>query len=172
MRSLRKKKSNNWIQTDANFFTPTRYAFCFWLRNIKPFNLVSKSGKSRLSFRLFYEHWISVNCVFRSQESRDKVSKLVQKKFPWIPHSNTKNLNFTRTVVLSKVLQQANTNCCRRFRKKKRNPQNVSGFSKSKFFTQNLLTFCGHGFEFEDSALNCEFLDSIITLCTCITIWL
>ena len=77
-----------------------------------------------------------------------KVSKYVpkskwipQKKFQWIPHTNTCNVNFIGTFVLLRVPQQANIASCSGFRNCKWIPQNLSGIRKCKWIPQTVSGF-------------------------------
>ena len=62
-------------------------------------------------------------------------------KLPWIPRTNTCNVNFVRTFDVPWIPQQANIASCSGFPNCKRIPQNVSGICKCKRIPQTVSRF-------------------------------
>ena len=76
-------------------------------------------------------NWIGAQfCVCMFLDSIDKPLNMFLFKLPWIPNSNTCNVNFVGIILVPRILQEANIASNSEFRNCKWIPQNVSGIRK------------------------------------------
>ena len=68
-------------------------------------------------------------------------------KLPWIPRTNTCNVNFVGKFVVPRIPKQANIASFSGFRNRKWIPQNVRGTRKCKWNPQNLFFFTELSYE-------------------------